>query len=201
MVQKNREISYFNTLIFTIVAGVVSLILLSTLFFSAMKPYLVGIVTIEIGIFIIIGYCIYKIVKNDNTIRDLMKKNKIVINFDECGDYYVKRTDSAGKMYCTNDYIITDDTNRKFIMKIVGSNMNVPGMNKINYSSSNTAFYRDDRTETYMLRELADNSNMPTYQEKCKPLYEDVSGLEVYKPYKNIPWTYARSRCDSFYSA
>ena len=198
MARNNREISYFNTLIFTIVSGIISLILLSTLFFSAMKPYIVGIVTVEIGIFVIIGYCIYKIVKNDNTIKDLLKKNKIVVNFDECADYYVRRIDAAGKFICTNDYIITDDTNQKYIMKIVPASQDLPGMNKINYNNSNTSFYTNERTETYMLRELVDNSNMPTYQEKCKPLYESVAG---FSDYKTIPWTYARSRCDTFHSA
>jgi len=197
MVQKNREISYFNTLIFTIVAGVVSILLLSSLFFSAMKPYIVAIITIEIGIFIIIGYCVYKIIKNDNTIRDLLKKNKIVINFDECADYYVRRTRPDGKQYCSNDYVITDETNTKYIMKIIPPSSSVPAANPINYASSNTTF-NESRRETYLLSELADNSNWATYQEKCKPLYEEVLG---YSEYKDMPWTYIRSRCDSFYAS
>ena len=57
--------SYFNTLIFTIISGIFSLVLIATLFFDMFKKYIPFIVTVEIGLFLIIGYCIYKIYNNE----------------------------------------------------------------------------------------------------------------------------------------
>ena len=195
MALENQRISYFNTLIFTIISGVVSLLLLCSLFFQPFKKYIVAIVTIEIGIFIIISYCIYKIVKNDNYLKDLMAKNKLVINFDECGDYFVRRTDDKGDFYCSNDYVITDETNTSYIMKIYPASINLPSTNNLNYSNPKTAFV-NNRLETYKLQEL-NNSNLPTNTDKCRPLYDQVN---QYDGYDKIPWTYARSRCDIYHT-
>ncbi len=196
MAFNNQRISYFNTLIFTIISGIASLLLLCSLFFETFKKYFVCIVTIEIGIFIIIAYCIYKIVKNDNFLKDLLAHNKIVINFDECGDYFIRRTDNKGLYYCSNDYVITDDTNTSYIMKIYPSSMDLPLTNSLNYSGSNTSFASGNRLESYQLRELADNSNFATNTDRCRPLYQNVTG---YSGYNQVPWTYARSRCESYH--
>jgi uncharacterized membrane protein YhaH (DUF805 family) len=59
----NKNTSYFNTLIFTIVAGIISLLLLLALVFKPVRDHaMYFIIALEVGIFTIIAVCIYQIV-------------------------------------------------------------------------------------------------------------------------------------------
>jgi hypothetical protein len=197
------KLSYFNTLVFTIVAGIVSLLILAMLFFPLGKQFIVFIVAVEIGIFAIIAYCIYKIANNETYLRKLRDSKNLVVNFDECGDYYMRRTNSSGVDVCVNNFVITDETNTNYIMKIWSANgSNIPTVNsitdsKINYFGNSNASASDamNRREVYQLKELATNSNLGTFTDKCRPFFYDVPS---FTEYKDIPWTYAKSRCQSF---
>ena len=66
----NKRISYKNTLIYTIVTAIVSLLILALLFIPSMFDYIYFIAVIELGIFIIIGVCIYKIINYEKNLLD-----------------------------------------------------------------------------------------------------------------------------------
>lgn len=197
------KLSYINTLVFTIIAGIFSLAILVLLFFPIGKQFIVFIVALEIGIFCLIAYCIYKIATNESYLRRLRDSKNLVVNFDECADYYVRRTNKSGTQVCSNDYVMTDETNTKYVMKIWdASSSNIPlansiNDNKINYFGASNATAADamNRREVYPLKELASASNLATFTDKCKPFFYDVAG---YSEYKTIPWSYAKSRCQSF---
>ena len=70
--------SYYNTLIFTIIAGVVSVALLCILILKKGQEYMPFIVTLEIGIFSIIALCITMILVNE--FRQSKKMDKASAN-------------------------------------------------------------------------------------------------------------------------
>jgi len=197
------KLSYINTLIFTLIAGVISLALLCILLFPIGKKFLVFVVSVEIGILTIIAFCIYKIATNESYLRRLRDSNNIVVNFEQCGDYYVKNINQFGKEVCTNNYVVTDETNTRYVMKIWDAGAsNIPGNNNIredqvNFFGNSNANASDatNRRELYALKELATSSNLTTFTDKCKPFYYNVPN---FSEYQGIPWTYAKSRCQSF---
>lgn len=196
MPQQQDRLSYINTLIFTIFAALLSIALLFLVFLKATKEYIVFIVTVEVGLLAIIFYCIYKIVKSEKDLRSLRDASKLVVKFDECADYYVRRMDSDNNVYCSNDYIFTKDNDAQYLMKIYPESVSLPN-NTLNNASSNAKYNPNaGRYEEYLLQELATASNLPTYADKCKPLFTNVNN---YTEYSKIPWTFARSRCQSFY--
>ena len=199
MASRDEKKSYINTLVFTIISGIVSLILLVALFFPVGQKFMVAIITVEVGIFVIIGYCIYQIMTAESRLRKLKESNKLMVNFNECGDYYVRREDSNGKVVCSNDYIITDPSNDQYTMKIYADDLGtaLPSTNEINPSASNGGFQADKRYETYYLKELETSDKLKTGEDKCKPLFFKD---DTYRHYNNIPWTFAKSRCQSFMS-
>ena len=60
----DSKVSYFNTMIFTIITGTFSLLLLLILLFKDGRKVLPLILTIEIGVFLIIAVCITQIIIN-----------------------------------------------------------------------------------------------------------------------------------------
>jgi hypothetical protein len=195
------RLSFINTLVFTIVASIFSLGLLVMVFFKFAKDYLVFIISVEVGIMIIIFYCIYKIFKNERDIKKVKDANLFLVNFDECADYFVRKADDSGKFYCSNDYVVTDETNRQFHMKIYpvtthNTNVTIPTFNNNTARRTSNMPYTN-RYEEFPLAELVTASNLPTYNKKCEPLY--VSNPE-YPEYKHLPWTYVKSRCESFFA-
>jgi len=196
------KLSYINTLVFTIIAGIVSIGILCMLFFPIGKRFLVFIVAVEIGIFAIIGYCIYTIAMNESMLRKLRDSNNLVVNFEQCGDYYVRKVNEYNKEICTNNYVITDKFNTKYVMKIYDAegpdppSENVISDTVINSFGSGNETRTMNRKEVYDMKELSTASNLTTFSEKCKPFYFNTAG---YEDYMNIPWTFAKARCQSFY--
>ena len=130
----NRKVSYFRTLIFTIISAMISLVLFGVLY---LKPEFKSfVITIEIGIFAIIGYTIYSIVQHEKLLNQMSDPSRFRFGFDSCPDYYIKRVDEdTRKDFCSNEYIVVDKESplqKKLIMKIVDENTTLP----LNHSAS-----------------------------------------------------------------
>ena len=93
--------SYYNVLVFTIITGIFSLILLLLLFLDEFNGFIKFVITVEICLFAIIVWCIYIITKASKK-KDLPN---LVINYGDCPDYYIKNTDNSGTPYFENKYL------------------------------------------------------------------------------------------------
>jgi hypothetical protein len=194
----NTKISYFNTLVFTIITGVASLVLLSLLFFDIGKEFIYFIITFEIGIFVIIAYCITKIILGEMS----KKKNTTgyVVSFDQCPEYYVKEN-IEGVEYCNNEFTTVDKiTGRKYLMKLFPAEINnfpvEPEQTVIKGPKAGSTTY-----DYFPMRNLENDPDFRTMEEKCNLLFKaPTSNEDKYKEhtfYTYIPWTYAKSRCQS----
>lgn len=199
MASNDRRISYFNTLLFTIIAGVVSLGVLSLLFFEFGKNYIYFIIAFEAGVFCLIGYCIYKIVSAEKAKAN--KKDKYVVRFDECPDYYSKKS-IDGKDYCINEYVTKDANGKMRISRLTPIDMDnrpYPVPTTITTASNSPAYEQNK----FPLRGIEEDVNIPDYADKCKLLYKipgDDPKYTTHKFYTSIPWTFAKGRCASLAS-
>lgn len=192
----DTKVSYFNTLIFTVITGIISLGVLCLLFFDIGKRFLYFIIAFEIGVFALIGFCLYVIISTEMA----KKKNKIkyVVRFDECPDYYTKKV-KDGKEYCINKYVVKDSRGNVFIAVISPAEIgNVPiDVPKTISTQESTS---DPLYTNFELRALENDQEIKTLEEKCKLMYTAPPSDDKYMAhmhYHFIPWTYAKSRCES----
>lgn len=199
MASKEKKISYFNTLIFTIVTGIVSLCLLGLLFFDIGKEFMVFIISLEVGIFAIIGYCIYRIISHEKKKQEAAEQNLYVVNFNTCPDYYVKRV-VGDKTYCFNDYTVKDSNGKAYIMKVYPVEVNgTPIQIPPTITPSNTVANNDYLFEKFDLRALENDNTLKTTKEKCNLIFQTPADrVNEYSHLPSIPWTFAQSRCESF---
>lgn len=205
----NKRISYKNTLIYTIVTAIVSLLILALLFIPSMFDYIYFIAVIELGIFIIIGVCIYKIINYEKNLNKLRDQNSYYIPFSECADYFVKKIDSKGNTYCSNEYSVKDQFGNVKMMKIYPNTETLPTthvntintLNDINCKAGSEGCSMPHKYEKYSLTQIPDSKLLKTNQQKCSVLFvEPVDpALTAYKEYSKIPWTYVKGRCETFY--
>lgn len=202
----NKRISYKNTLIYTIVTAIVSLLILALLFIPSMFDYIYFIAVIELGIFIIIGVCIYKIINYEKHLNELRDQNSYYIPFSECADYFVKKTDSKGNTYCSNEYSVKDQFGNVKMMKIYPTDTALPTthtqtMNDINCKAGTTGCTIPHKYEKYSLTQIPDSKLLKTNQQRCSVLFVEPTdpALTEYKEYTKIPWTYVKGRCETFY--
>jgi hypothetical protein len=194
----NKKISYFNTLIFTIIAGVVSLGVVSLLFFDVGKQIIYFIVAFEVGVLGIIAYCIYKIIRGEMDKNN--RKDKYVVRFDQCPDYYSSKIIN-NKEYCVADYIVRNAKGDVSVMRIfpekdARGSISAPASISLDYANQTGADYK----YKFELRQLEQDPKIPTFEEKCKYLYTEPPQNPKYNAYRHftqIPWTYAKSRCAS----
>ncbi len=194
-----RKTSYFNTLIFTILAGIVSVILLVLLFFKDFRKYLPFIVTLEIGIFTMIAWCIIQIYINEKALAKLRKNLDYQISFSTCPDYFTKRI-IGDKEICSNEYIYIDGNKQKKIMKVYPQDDktgSVAGMRPLPATLSTDYTGKEQKWEKFPLNELENEPSFKTYAQKCAPLFQDPSDskLSYLKGYNLVPWTNMRSQC------
>lgn len=201
MREEKKKISYFNTLIFTIIAGIFSILLLLLLFVKGFKTYLPFIITLEVGIFVIIAICIIQIILNERLFDKLKKNNSFNINFSSCPDYYTKR-DIGTTEICSNEYIYTDEQSRKFIMKIYPDDDKLyplPASYTFDYIENTDTQSGQPKYEKFPLHEIENNTNLKTYNEKCAILNTDPTDLKLtnLKGYNLVPWTTMNAKCAS----
>lgn len=192
------KVSYFNTLIFTIITGIASLILLTLLFFNIGKEFIYAIITFEVGIFAIIAYCITQIIIAES--NKSKKTTSYVINFDQCPDYYTKKIVN-GVEYCFNEYMGKDEAGNNYVMKISPAEVNheprsLPATVTVSDTVTGQSYL-----DVFELRKLQDDPNFKTMEEKCALVSKAPVSLDAkYTPhtmYTYMPWTYAQSRCQS----
>lgn len=197
----DQKISYFNTLIFTIVTGVVSLCILGLLFFDFGKSMIYFIIAFEIGVFCLIAYCIYKIVtgaKKENT-----RKASYVLRFNECPDYYTKRN-IGGDVYCVSDYIVRDRNGEVYVSRVspVLDRDGEPLYPPKNITINDNSTVGQQPFDKIKLSALEKDDKFPKNEDKCALIYNTPKDRDAkfdsYREYSVLPWTYMRSRCESF---
>ena len=196
MANNDKKMSYFNTLMFTVITGIVSLCMLALLFFEFGKKFMVFIIAFEVGVFVLIAYCIIKIM--------MLEKKKtaanFVIKFDECPDYYSRKM-IGGVEYCFNDYIVNDKQGKLHVIRLTpyligGEPQQVPKFITI---SDSVRAGTDKMYEKFRLRELETDTSIPLLKDKCGLMFKlppDDAKYDNHRHYNYIPWTYAKSRCE-----
>lgn len=197
MSDSSRKISYYNTLIFTIIAGVVSLLLLAALFFDVLKKWKIFIITVEVGIFLIIGICIWQIFANEILLDKYKKAKNFEIDFTQCPDYYVSRMVNNATI-CSNEYVVEDEFRNKRIMKIYPadnpSKNEVYPLPKLHLSNFTDSAKPSDKFDSAFIQTATD---LKDTQAKCSAV---LGQEDKYKAFSNIPWVSVRSRCATYAS-
>lgn len=190
--------SYRNTMIFTIISAITSVVLLIVFLVIASNEYLPFIIAFESGLILIIIYTIYKIIKADST--SIISDAGLVVQFDHCPDYWTKKYDSTGRVYCSNEWVNSSLYGDKTTLKMYPFNPNPSGNQ---YPLPHTLdssppvdgslakydkFYLDSFTTS------SDSTN-----QKCKyVLHEPNDKTDTNSGYSVLPWTTIRSKCKSF---
>jgi hypothetical protein len=193
----NKKISYKNTLVYTIITAIISLALLVLLAFKSFMEYIYLISIVEVGIFIIIGYCIFKIINFEKSLDSLRDPKKYYIPFSECPDYYVKKFDSkSGEPYCSNEYRVTDAHNNVKLMKIYPSTISLPSKH-----DDSTSVNLSKKYEKLWLNQISSSKDLKTLRDKCSVLSVEPTDTKLldFKGYTNVPWTSVRGRCEGFF--
>lgn len=193
-----KKVSYYNTLIFTIISGLISLILLLLLYFVD-KTYMVGIIALEIGIFSVIITCIVQILLNEHMINKLKKSDNVTIKFDTCPDYYSRYQDTNSDTYCSNEFVY-QDYNRNYIIKIYPEDETPPAVHD---PRSLDVIFTEGKvvpaaTEKFYLDDIENRKGKRTNIEKCEPLFKESRDSHMIKGYEKIPWTNIKSKCETY---
>lgn len=100
-----RNQSYLNTLIFTIIAEGITVLVIGLLAIPPIRAFTPFLLTLEIGMIIVILWTIYAINRYHKVMAKQFKvlKNTFVSNVP-CPDYYVRDSDDDGNLVCKNDY-------------------------------------------------------------------------------------------------
>jgi hypothetical protein len=177
-------------MIFTIITGVFSILLVSILLFKGNALPLV--ITLEVGIFATIVTCLIRVYllskdKPTQEISDLL--------YDKCPDYYTKIF-SKGKEVCSNEHVYTID-NETYMRKHYP--VNVSPFPATHVNDINPA---DRKFDKFYLNELKQNSKLSNVYDQCNA----IKGLQLPSTltadektamgdYAYVPWTYMQSKC------
>jgi hypothetical protein len=203
-----RKVSYFRTLIFTVFAAVFSLGLFAILFIEGGKQFLPFVVTVEIGLFLIIAYCIWLIVVREKFLDNQKDPKNYNMKFDICPDYYIKRYDETKKkFFCSNEYTVVDKkhpSTKSYTMKIVRDTMSLPSTHSSTYMTvdPNTSVAINPETWDKFFTDTLYDTSLKTDRDRCKvvdPSVSPVPGDKFGDGFKKVPWTYVRTRCDGLY--
>jgi hypothetical protein len=189
----DKRSSYYNTLIFTIVAAVVSLLLLLLLFIQQMKQFLPFIITLEIGIFFVILWCITIIWLNAKDVKN-KKENAISVKFDTCPDYFTKINEND-KIMCKNMYPITSINGVQYKMVFYPADSTI-------VNDLTPVLQKPTNLHSFELNAIEKNNKFTTSKQRCAVLFDEKNDLtddKSFKDYDKLPWTTMRSKCASLY--
>jgi hypothetical protein len=155
------------------------------------------VIAVEIGIFAVIGYCVYQIMVNESKLKYMDITSKI--SFYECPDYFVKVSEGSETL-CVNNYEVTDAKNKKFILRIYPEDQPLPTELPIVTSS---------KSEKFNLYHIEQTPDFTTAKEECSFVLQEPPTnlatsaakqelLNQFTGYSSLPWTHARSRCGPF---
>ena len=190
----DSKIAYFNTLIFTIITGVFSLLLLLILLFKDGRKFLPLIITIEIGVFLIISVCIIKILVNEKNKEKSSGNLGDYIKFTQCPDYYTKRF-VKDKEICSNEHMyIGKDSKDTYTMKLLLGTTNnlLPSTHQPEYSET-----QSDKIDKFPLSEIDTSQKLKTVEDKCNLLFAKPTepNMKEFENYHELPWMSMRSKC------
>ena len=109
---------YTNTMVFAIIAGIVSLMLLALLYFGAgTEMFSALIITVEIGLLFVIVLSVLRILNVERKNRKLAK-NSIdnLLAVKTCPDYWTMHETSIGEKKCKRAYKAPGDGNTSITM-------------------------------------------------------------------------------------
>jgi hypothetical protein len=210
-----KQQSYFRTLVFTVfvVLATIAMILCLVLV-PFTRTFLPFIVTVEIGLFLIIIYCIVSVIRKEKQFDAMSNPSNYVVKFDTCPDYFNRKYDeSSRKFYCSNDYVVQHplDSSRRAIMKLMlfdplQQSLQFPSNHSNEYiNKQNGSQVKPLPTEKFYLDVFQDKSLKGTI-EKCA-LVDDTAlttipddTVEFRADYKKLPWTSVTSRCNGLYA-
>ena len=105
---------YFNTMVFTVISGIVCLMLLALMFYapSAMSRFAVLVIVVEIGLLANIIIALYRIYDYEKRMSKLSKNGaENLLAVKTCPDYWTLKEDSKGNVSCNRTYNVpSDDT-------------------------------------------------------------------------------------------
>ena len=191
MVDAEQRVAYFNTLVFTIISGIVSLGILIFMFFKPAAKLFPFLITVEVGIFLIIIITITQIIIAEKE-RDRYKNQKnFIINFATCPDYYVE-LNTGDKKICSNEYIVENEHKVQRIMKIL------PAADNYTFPPTHNSTYTTDSAQDKFNNLVIDNApELKDNLGKCAALFgRDPAFID----YSHIPWSGVQARCDSYIS-
>jgi len=191
IIETNKNRSYYNLLLFTIISALISLALIIGLYFKGLTEYLTFIITVIVGIFFIICWCIYSILRTEYLMNLRKDTLNYTVSFDKCPDYYTQTRDSNGNITCLNNYSFTTPNGENYIIKIYP--MTVSPSPNIYYNSANSS--NIPKYESFPLKEIS--STVSSYNDQCSIFSKNLSSTVPtnYIDYNNIPWTNIKSQC------
>ena len=189
MVDAEQRVAYFNTLVFTIISGIVSLGILIFMFFKPAAKLFPFLITVEVGIFLIIIITITQIIIAQKEKDKYKNKKNFTINFTTCPDYYVERNDGEKKL-CSNEYIVEDEHKVQRIMKIIPEDGTFPATHISTYTT-------DIAIDKFNNLVIDNGTGLKDNLGKCAAL---AGRNEAFKDYSKIPWSGVQARCDSYIS-
>lgn len=160
---------YRNTIIFAIVAAIITVAMLGVAVFVPNVTYFrVMFLTIEIGLLAIIIHALIKIRRHENKIQALMKNAaNNVLESNTCPNFYTSHRTNDGSVICRNEYT----SPRHGTMFEFASRRNRPVPDEVM---------------------LSDIDGKPV-KEMCKIVDPSDEGKHNY----NVPWTELRTKCDT----
>jgi hypothetical protein len=210
-----KQKSYFRTLVFTIIATLISFALIAVIIFVPQaKQYTSLIVTIEVGLFLITIYCIRQVILKEKQFQQLSDPKNYVVNFDDCPDYFNRKYDEASrKFYCSNEYIVQHpiDSAKQAIMKLMlydptDTTIQFPNYHSNEYMNTQSGtpskpipsekFY----PEVFLDKSLTDNIKRCNLVDDSNVIEVANDPIENRKEFKKLPWTSVRSRCNGLYA-
>ena len=201
MANNTSKVSFFNTLIFTIVSGVISLILLLALFLDVGKQFAYTIIVVEIGIFSVISMCIYQIIKNEKKLNKEKTGTDDKISFDKCPDYFTKVYENDNTV-CKNDFTVITPRGQQMKLRIYPVDANIP------LPLTLPSAYQG-KCEKFNLYQIEQNADFKSAQDQCAIILNEPpvslaktqaerDKMAQYEHYSKTPWTYARSKCSKY---
>lgn len=182
-------------------------------FIPKTREFIYLFITLQIGIFLIIGYCFYAIIQKEKQFNEMANPANYVIKFDDCPDYFNKKYDAKEKrFYCANEYVVEHplEPSKKAYMKIIKANLdgtlNFPFNHSnvfLNYSNNRPVppnptekFY----TDIFQKQEFKDTQARCTLIDETSPPPENVNDTIFRRAdFKLLPWTSVKSRCNGLY--
>lgn len=177
---------YLNTMIFAIVSGVVSMILLLALIYvPTVSNYAILILTVQIGLIAIVIQALIRIWLNWRsrlTATDMATNNTLAVGF--CPDYMIASANSAssgGGVMCTNAYAAVGTASPVPIWTGNSLTGSAPAPSTVDLSKL------DGQPIATVCQAINDKKTIPT-------LLPNGST-------STVPWTDLRSRCTAFPSS